>query len=114
MAIPWLLALKVVPWATILANAPGILRSAEALARMTRERPDPAAGTDVQALANRVALLEQRDSDTAELLTRVTAQVAELAAAGQVLEARARLLLVVVVASSIVSVAACLVALLVR
>jgi hypothetical protein len=114
MAIPWLLALKVVPWGTILANAPAILRSADALARGTRERPDPAAGTNVQALADRVALLEQRDNETAELLARVTAQVAEMAAAGQVLEARARWSLAVAVTASVLSVLACGIALLAR
>ena len=97
MGIPWLLALKVIPWGTILANAPAILRSADALASRTRARPDPAAGHDVQALADRIAMLEQRDNETAELLTRVTAQVAALAAAGEVLEARARWSLVVAV-----------------
>ena len=115
MGIPWLLALKAIPWDTILANAPAILRSADALRSETKVRPPAAASrNDVQALADRVAVLEQRDRETAELLTRVSAQVAALTTAGKVLEARARWLLVVAIAASVMSVLACGVALFVR
>ena len=106
MPVPWLLALKVIPWGTILANAPAILRSADALAGRTRARPDPAPGNDVEALADRIALLEQRDRETAELLTRVTAQVAALTTAGEVLEARVRWLLVAAIGASVIAVVA--------
>ena len=92
MGIPWLLALKAIPWDTILANAPSILRSADALRSKTTVRPDAASRNDLQTLADRIAVLEQRDSEIAELLTRVTAQVAALSTACEVLEARARLL----------------------
>ena len=113
MAIPWLLALKVIPWDTILANAPSILRSADALVSKTRARPETASQNDVQALADRIAVLEQRDSETAELLTRLTAQVAALTTAGEVLEARVRWL-VVATAASALAVLACGIALLAR
>ena len=108
MGIPWLLALKAIPWDTILANTPAILRSADALLSETKVRP-PAAPSrnEIQALADRIAVLEQRDRETAELLTRVSAQVAALTTAGEVLEARARWLLVVVIAASVMSVLAC-------
>ena len=108
MGIPWLLALKAIPWDTILANAPAILRSADALLSETKARPPAAASrNDIQALADRVAVLEQRDRETAELLTRVSTQVAALTTAGEVLEARARWLLVVAIAASVMSVLAC-------
>jgi hypothetical protein len=110
MGIPWLLALKAIPWDTILANAPTLLRSADALLSETKTRP-PVASRDVQALADRVATLEQRDRETAELLTRVSAQVAALTTAGEVLEARARWLLVLAIATAVMSVLACGVAL---
>ena len=42
MAIPWLFALKAIPWDTILANAPSILRSADELVSKTMRRPDAA------------------------------------------------------------------------
>ena len=114
MGIPWL-ALKAIPWDTILANAPAILRSADALLSDTKVRPPAAASrNDIQALADRVAVLEQRDRETAELLTRVSTQVAALTTAVEVLEARARWLLVLAIAASVMSVFACGVALLAR
>ena len=106
MSNPWLVALKAIPWNTILANAPSLLRSADALVSKTMARPNAVSRTDVQALADRIAVLEQRDRETAELLTRVTTQVAALTTAGEVLEARARWLLVVAVAASVMSVVA--------
>jgi len=108
MGIPWLLALKAIPWDTILANAPAILRSTETLLSATKVRPPAAAArNDIQALADRVAVLEQRDRETAELLTRISTQVAALTTASEVLEARARWLLVVAIAASLISVLAC-------
>jgi hypothetical protein len=114
MGIPWL-ALKAIPWDTILANAPSILRSADALLSGTKARPSAAASrNDIQALADRVAVLEQRDRETAELLTRVSTQVAALTIAVEVLEARARWLLLIAIAASVMSVLACGVALFAR
>jgi hypothetical protein len=108
MGIPWLLALKAIPWDTILANAPALLRSADALRAETKVRPPAAASrNDIQALADRIAVLEQRDRETAELLTRLSTQVAALTTAGEVLEARARWLLVVAIAALVMSVLAC-------
>ena len=115
MGIPWLLALKAIPWDTILANAPAILRSADALRSETKvRRPGAASRNDIQALTDRVAMLEQRDRETAELLTRVSTQVAALTTASEVLEARALWLLVVAIAASVMSVLACGVALFAR
>ena len=115
MSIPWRLALRAIPWNTILANAPAIVRSANALLSETKARSGAAASrTDVQALADRIAALEQRDRETAELLTRVTAQVAALTTASEVLEARARWLSVVAVAAAVMSVLACGIALFAR
>ena len=115
MGIPWFLALKAIPWDTILANAPAILRSADALRSEAKVRPPAAASrNDIQALTDRVAVLEQRDRETVELLTRVSTQVAALTTAGEVLEARARWLLVVAIAASLISVLACGVALFAR
>jgi hypothetical protein len=114
MGIPWVLALKAIPWDTILANVPSILRSADALVSKTMIRPDAASRNEVQALVDRIAVVEQRDSETAELITRVTAQVAALTTAGEVLEARIRWLLVVTIAASVISVLACGIALLSR
>ena len=115
MGIPWLLALKAIPWDTILANAPAILRSADTLLSETKVRPPAAASrNDIQPLVDRVAVLEQRDRETAELLTRVSTQIAALTTASEVLEARARWLLLVAIAALVMSVLACGVALFAR
>ena len=111
MAIPWLLALKVIPWATILANATSIVRSADVLVSKTRVRRDGASRDDMQALADRIAALEQRDRETAELLTQLTGQLTALTTAGEVLEARVRWLVVVAAGASVVAVVACVLAL---
>jgi hypothetical protein len=113
MGIPWLLALKAIPWDTILANTPSILRSADALMSKTHVA-GKASRNDIQALTDRIMALEQRDSETVELLTRVTTQVAALTTAGEVLEARVRWLLVVAIAASVIAVLACGIALLAR
>ena len=95
MAIPWLLALKVIPWGTILANAPSIVRSANALRSRALGRSEPVPATDLQSLGDRIAALEQRDRESAELLAQLTAQVEALTTAGEVLEARARWLFLI-------------------
>jgi hypothetical protein len=112
MAIPWLMALRAVPWGTILANAPSIVRSADALVSRTRVRPDAPSRDDLQALVDRIAALEQSHRDTAELLTQMTAQISALTTAGEVLEARAQWLLVATIVASVLSVVACGLALL--
>lgn len=115
MAIPWLSALRAIPWETILTNAPAILRSTEALLSETKARtPASATRTDVQALTDRVAQLERRDRETAELLARISTQVAALTAASEVLEARSRWVLALAIAAVLISVLACGVALFVR
>jgi hypothetical protein len=108
MSIPWRLALKAIPWDTILANAPAILRSTEALLSETKARPPAAASrNDMQALSDRVAVLEQRDRETAELLTRISTQIAALTTAGEVLQARARWLLLIAIAAFTMSAVSC-------
>lgn len=115
MGIPWLLALRAIPWVTILAKVPEILRSADAPLSGAKVHAGAAASrNDLQALADRIAMLEQRDRETAELLRHVTAQIAALATAGRVLEARARWLFVVAVATSAVALLACALALFAR
>jgi hypothetical protein len=106
MAIPWLLALKVIPWGTILANAPSLLRSADALRGKAHARPERESAHDIEALADRIAALEQRDRETAELITQLTGQLTALTTAGEVLEARARWLLVVALGAAVLSVVA--------
>jgi hypothetical protein len=110
MPIPWMFALRSIPWATIVANAPAIVRSAESLlTRANARRREPAdAGAsagphELQGLVERVASLEQRDSETAALLSQVTQQFASLTTATEVLEARVRWLLLLGIISTAVS-----------
>ena len=94
MAIPWLTALKIIPWGTILNNAPALARSAEQLLKGTKTRRVPAASlNDVQGVVSRVEVLERRDQETAQLLADLSAQVAAMAIAIEVLQARGRWLL---------------------
>ena len=97
MAIPWLVALRAVPWGPILANAPSLLRSANALRSRAQAKSDDTATSDVGALRGRVAALEQRDRETADVVAQLTAQVDALTTATEVLEARAGWLLVIAV-----------------
>ena len=101
MALPWLVALRVIPWRAILANAPAIARSADALLSRTAtpRSPGDSPHEAYRLLADRVAALEQRDRETAELLSRVTDQLANVTAATEVLEARMRWLLIVAAAA---------------
>jgi hypothetical protein len=105
MALPWSLALKAIPWAAILANAPALAESARRLLSSTR--PGRAAtSADVATLAERVAALEQRDRETAELVAQLTAQNAALTTATEVLEARVRALMVVAGLAAVLALAA--------
>ena len=107
MALPWLAALRVIPWRTILANAPAIARSADALLSRTTQRPHADSSRDPhRLLAERIAAVEQRDRETAELLTRVTDQLASVTAATEVLEARTRWLLMIAVAALVLAIVA--------
>jgi hypothetical protein len=108
MALPWLAALSVIPWRTILENAPALARSAEALlSRTAAPRTSADSSPDAhRLLAERVAALERRDRETAELLTRVTDQLAAVTTATQVLEARTRWLSIIAVASLLVAIGA--------
>jgi hypothetical protein len=94
MPIPWLAALKFIPWGTILENTPALARSADRLLSGTRAPHIPVASADdLRDVLDRVETLERRDRETAELLAQITTQMSALAAATEVLEARARWLL---------------------
>jgi hypothetical protein len=108
MALPWRLALKAIPWATILANAPVIARSAGILLSETKADRGPAEPRrgELQNVAARVSALEERDREVALLLAQMTSQIAALTTATEVLEARVRWLLVGMIATSAVALAA--------
>jgi hypothetical protein len=111
MALPWHLALRAIPWATIVANAPVLAKSAGALLAEARApRQTGQARSELQSLAQRIEALEERDRDTALLLGQMTSQVAALTTATEVLEARVRWLLLLTLVSTTVALVALAVA----
>lgn len=113
MAFPWLAALRMIPWRSLIASAPAIARAADALAAGARApKPDAASITDVRRLADRVAALEARDRDHADLVKGLSDQVAALTAATAVLAARVRWLTWLAAAAAIAAAVGITVALL--
>jgi len=90
MTVPWRLALKAIPWAAILANAPALAESARRLVSDTRAGRGSPTSADIATLVERIAALEPRDRETVELIAQLTAQNAALTTVTDVLEARAR------------------------
>jgi len=95
-----------IPWTSILAAAPALAESARRLLAETRTRRVGAAPVDAASLADRVAALEQRDRETAELVERLTAQNTALTVGIHVLVARVRALMVVAGLAAVLALAA--------
>jgi hypothetical protein len=105
MGLPWRLALRAIPWAALLANAPALAESARRLVSDARAGRGSPTSADVTALAERIAALEQRDRETVELIAQLTAQNAALTTVTEVLEARVRVLMIVATLAAFVAVA---------
>lgn len=116
MAIPWLVALKVIPWGDVIEHAPRVLSAARKLLDRQRtpvpsaaahpDRVDPAdpVPPSLGELRNRlVAAQQQIDSQAqeqeqlAQTLAELAEQNARLVSAVEVLRVRSRLLLWAVV-----------------
>ncbi len=110
MAIPWLLALKVIPWGDVIEHAPKVLNAArklmdrqrtEAPAAVTTTSTDPSdAPPSLGELKNRLIAAQgqlDRQAQTQEQLTQTLAELAEqnarLVSAVELLRVRTRLLL---------------------
>ncbi len=82
MAIPWLTALKIIPWGDVIEHAPAVLKGARRLLDRQKAAPTAApvpAGVapDLITLEQRLAALElQQASDMAQL-TQTVAELAE-------------------------------------
>jgi hypothetical protein len=102
-----LLWLKNVPWATILANAPGIVDGAKRLASAMRNKP--AASDEVSGPlpaddpAARLHKVEQQQRAAADLLRSLADQNAQMAEALVVLRQRAKLHLRIAVVALLVA-----------
>lgn len=117
MAIPWLVALKVIPWGDVIEHAPKVLNAARKL--MERQRAPksvPAAGDSVipmpsaeppstAALHQRLLAAQQQIDSQAQAQDQLTQTLAELAeqnarlvAAVELLRVRTRVLMFVIAA----------------
>jgi hypothetical protein len=111
MAIPWLIALKVIPWGDVIEHAPKVLGAARKLMDRQRDKaidtppptPIDASGSAVPSMGeivNRLIVAQQQIEQQAlaqEQLTQTVAELAEqnarLVSAVEVLRVRTRLLL---------------------
>ena len=102
----WLTALKLVPWGDVIEATPQILTAAKKLMGKTRAGGDPEAPTgspaggeesastpaeaQIQALAKRVAQLEQEQRDSAALIESLAEQNAVVVRAVEALRRRSQ------------------------
>jgi hypothetical protein len=98
MAFPWITALKVIPWTTILKQAPVLVEAADNLLNKAKHRKGQAQTTgDLQPLKDRLTELENRDQVNADVVKQLAQQVEALAAASQVIAARVRVTMILAV-----------------
>jgi len=92
MPIPWLAALRMIPWSTLLAKGPAMAQAADALLSGTREqrRHAAAAADEIRRLNERVEELERENSAHAELGKQMSDQIEALTLATEVLAVRQR------------------------
>ena len=114
MAIPWLMALKVIPWADVIEHAPKVLKAARKL--MDRNAAQPTSATTAVDVANGpppslgelkkrlIAAQAQLDeqaklqAETSQTLAELAEQNARLVGAVDALRLRTRVLMVVAAA----------------
>jgi hypothetical protein len=109
MALPWLTALKVIPWGNVIEHAPTVLKAARKLMDRQKAEPAPRPGTEVDLageslpslgeLKNRLIAAQLHLNEHAQMQAQLTETVAALAeqnaqlvSAVQVLRQRTRLL----------------------
>ncbi len=108
MAIGWMTALKIIPWANVLESAPHIVKAAKHLFSATKTDrnnfagPSTPAGDDVAHLNKRIQVMEMKIAElreeqksSAELIKSLAEQNAFIVEAIEVLRARVKILLVV-------------------
>ncbi len=91
MAVGWLTALKVIPWADVIEAAPGLAKSAKGFFKRTQEGTNPASesapappttaaeGLSLAQATQRIAVLEARLAQTAERQQAAAALIDSLA-----------------------------------
>jgi len=111
VALPWLAALKIIPWKDVIAATPQVVKGAQKLYDSVKNNPkkteppvsseeierlhhDPQAlRNHVQALHDRLGRLEQEQRTSAELIRDLAEHNERLVAAVDTLRVRTRLLL---------------------
>lgn len=113
MAIPWLVALKVIPWGDVIEHAPKVLGAARKLMDRQRDKtaadavpppmpidPSGSPAPSMGEIVNRLIVAQQQIEQQAQAQEQLTQTVAELAeqnarlvSAVEVLRVRTRLLL---------------------
>lgn len=110
MAWPWLaVAVKTIPWATLVRRAPDIIDAASSLlaSRKANRAADHAgARTESQLgeLQERVARLEAHDRGTAEVVNQIAEQTRDLTTGIGILAAKVRLLALLLVVTAVLAV----------
>jgi hypothetical protein len=122
MAIPWLAALKVIPWGDVISHAPTVLEKARELMDRKRSGSDAAPSSmatpnehaaDVPSLGElknrllaaqqQIAALNTHQAQMAQTLTDLAEQNAALVVMVGALRAKQRVLMVVAIALTILS-----------
>jgi hypothetical protein len=112
MAWPWLaVAVKTIPWATLLRRAPDIIDAAGSLlaSRKAVQSADHAAArteSQLGELQERLARLEAHDRESAEVVNQIAEQTRDLTNGLGILAAKVRLLSVLLVLTVLLSIVA--------
>jgi hypothetical protein len=110
MPVPWLMALKVIPWGDVIEHAPAVLKAARKLMDRQSTEPVPESGASVDLVAqplptlgelkNRLIAAQvqidrhaQTQAQLTETLAALAEQNAQLVSAVELLRMRTRLLL---------------------
>jgi hypothetical protein len=112
MAWPWLtVAVKTIPWGTIVRRAPDIIdaassllatRKADQIAKHTAQHTE----TQLSEIRERLNYLENHDQETAKVVNQIAEQTQDIANGMEVLAAKIRLLTFVLGATSVVAIVA--------
>jgi hypothetical protein len=92
MAVSWITALKIIPWADVVQNAPAVLRAAKTL-WSTVGRPAAAAPDPLTSLLQEISQLKEQANTAANLISSLAEQNARLVEAVDILRVRTRLLI---------------------
>jgi transcription termination factor NusB len=112
MAWPWLtVAVKTIPWATLVRRAPDIIDAAASLLgsrKAGQSAEHAAARTESQLgeLQERLDNLESHDQETAKVVNQIAEQTRDLTDGMSTLAAKVRLLSVLLVATAILAIIA--------